>query len=103
MAEKEKQADYYVTKGKKVGRILRCNTPFYHGEGKFGFSSEMSDWEQVAGAPLSEQEIREAIAQFRQSRIESLNEVVSEHAHHGYFLEEIGQDTWQLMEVPPET
>lgn len=100
MAEKDKTPDYYITKGKKVGRILRCHKPFYQGDGLFGFSSDLADWEQVSGAHLDEDDLRGAIADIRQERIEALNDVVAENAHRGYFLEEVGPDTWQLMELP---
>lgn len=95
--QKEKKPDFYMTGGKKMGRLLKCKEPFVQGDGIFYFSTNDADWEQVKGAPLTQEEMHYYIEEIRKMRVNHLKEVVKKYQHKGYFLQENDYGALRLM------
>lgn len=95
--KEEKKPDFYMTGGKKMGRLLKCKEPFVQGVGIFYFSSNEADWEQVKGAPLSQDDMNYYIEEIRKMRVNHLKQVVKKYEHKGYFLQENDHGAYRLM------
>ena len=78
--------DFYLTGGRRTGRILACMKPFHRGDGVYKQSLDHADWRVLGDKTLTSEELQEYIEKIQQANVGALIETVNRHKPEGYKL-----------------
>jgi hypothetical protein len=81
-----KEWDFYVTGGRRAGRILACRKPFHRGDGVYRQSMDLKDWKILGDKKLTETELNSYLEEINAANIAALRETVQRHKPEGYEL-----------------
>ena len=94
------QYETYPGRGKYIGRLWQCASPFHMGEGRYHFCEDHRAWRQVMGRPVRDEEFTVVLAEFKRLQMENLHETVASFSRKGYFLHEYMPGYFQIRHKP---
>lgn len=88
--------DFYITGGRRAGRILACKKPFHRGDGIYKQTMDLKDWRVLGNKSLTEEELIEYIEKIRDANVKGLRDTVYRHKPEGYKLLESPNGYFQV-------